>query len=78
MTTVLSQKGQLVLPATIRQALHLLPRDDFEVVVEDEDTLTLRRISCPANWGLVDLLVNCPSDFEVPVREADDSESLAL
>lgn len=48
MTTVLSQKGQIVLPAPVRQQLHLSPGDDFEVAVEDEDTITLRRISQPA------------------------------
>jgi AbrB family looped-hinge helix DNA binding protein len=51
MTTVLSQKGQIVLPVPGRQQLHLQPGDDFEVAVEDEDTITLRRISHPANRG---------------------------
>ena len=78
MTTVLSQKGQIVLPVPIRQKLHLTAGDDFEVAIEDEDTITLRRISHPANRGLVDLLLACPSPFEVPAREADDSEPLAL
>ncbi len=78
MTTVLSQKGQIVLPVPIRQKLHLAAGDDFEVAIEDEDTITLRRISHPANRGLVDLLLACPSPFEIPAREADDSEPLAL
>ena len=37
MTTVLSQKGQIVLPVPVREQLHLSPGDDFEVAVEDED-----------------------------------------
>ena len=78
MTTVLSQKGQIVLPVPIRQKLHLSAGDDFEVAIEDEDTITLRRISHPVNRGLVDLLLACPSPFEIPAREADDSEPLAL
>jgi len=73
MTTVLSQKGQLVLPVPVRQQLGLEPGDDFEVAIEDEDTITLRRISHPANRGLVDLLLACPSPFEVPKREHDES-----
>jgi len=73
MTTVLSQKGQLVLPVPVRQQLGLEPGDDFEVAIEDEDTITLRRVSHPANRGLVDLLLACPSHFEVPAREQDDS-----
>jgi AbrB family looped-hinge helix DNA binding protein len=73
MTTVLSQKGQLVLPVPVRQQLGLEPGDDFEVAIEDEDTITLRRVSHPANRGLVDLLLACPARFEVPARERDDS-----
>ena len=61
MTTVLSQKGQIVLPGSVRQQLHLEPGDDFQVFVEDDDTITLRRISRPANHGLVDLLPACPA-----------------
>jgi len=52
--------------------------DDFEVSIEDEDTITLRRISQPPNHGLVDLLLACPSSFEVSQRETDDSAFLDL
>ena len=78
MTTVLSQKGQIVLPVPVRQRLHLSPGDDFEVAIEDEDTITLRRVSHPANRGLVNLLIACPSPFVIPARETDDSQPLAL
>ncbi len=78
MTIVLSQKGQIVLPGAVRQKMHLHAGDDFEVSVEDEDTITLRRISQPANRGLVDLLLACPSPFEIPARDMDDSEPPAL
>ena len=78
MTTVLSQKGQIVLPVPVRQQLHLLPGDDFEIAIEDEDTISLRRISHPANRGLVDLLLACPTTFAIPPRETDDSKPLVL
>jgi len=78
MTTVLSQKGQLVLPAPVRKQLHLSPGDDFEVFVEDEETITLRRISQPANRGLINLLLACPVAFEIPAREKDASKPLSL
>jgi AbrB family looped-hinge helix DNA binding protein len=74
MTTVLSQKGQIVLPAPIRRQLHLQPGDDLEIAVEDEDTITLRRISQPANRGLAKLLRACPFPFEIPQRDRDDTE----
>jgi AbrB family looped-hinge helix DNA binding protein len=47
MTTVLSQKGQVVLPDAVRQRMHLHAGDDFEVSMEDENTITLRRITQP-------------------------------
>ena len=73
MTTVLSQKGQIVLPGVIREQLHLQAGDGFEVTIEDEDTITLRRINQPANCGLVDLLLASPAPFEIPDRENDES-----
>ena len=78
MTTVLSQKGQVVLPGPVRAKMHLHAGDDFEVSIEDEDTITLRRITQPANRGLVDLLLACPSAFEIPTRDADDREPPSL
>lgn len=78
MTTVLSQKGQIVLPVPIRQQLDLSPGDDFEIMIEEENTITLRRVSRPANSGLVDLLLACPSPFEIPKRERDSSKPLDL
>lgn len=78
MTTVLSQKGQIVLPGAVREMLQLVPGDDFEVTVEDDDTISLRRVSQPANRGLVDLLLSCPHPFDVPPREKDDPAALEL
>ena len=78
MTTVLSQKGQVVLPGAVRQKMHLQAGDDFEVFVEDDDTIMLRRITQPANHGLVNLLLACPAPFEIPVRDGDDSEPPSL
>ena len=78
MTTVLSQKGQVVLPGPVRAKMHLHAGDDFEVSIEDEDTITLRRITQPANRGLVDLLLACPAAFEIPARDADDREPPSL
>jgi AbrB family looped-hinge helix DNA binding protein len=78
MTTVLSQKGQIVLPSAVREQMHLEPGQDFEVFIDDEDTITLRRISRPPNHGLVDHLLACPHPFEIPPRAKDSTRALSL
>lgn len=78
MNAVLSPEGQVALPADVRNQLHLVAGDDFEVAIEGEDTITLRRVSKPANRGLVELLLGCPSAFDLLSRESDDSASLRL
>ena len=71
MTTVLSGKGQIVLPAAVRDQLGLKPGDDFDVRVDDDETIRLRRTSKPPNAGLVAHLFACPCPFEVPRRRRD-------
>jgi AbrB family looped-hinge helix DNA binding protein len=71
MTTVLSEKGELVLPAAIRKSPKIKAGDDFEVGLEGDSVITLRRISKPANSGLLRLLLSCPFPFEIPAREDD-------
>jgi len=78
LTTILSQKGQIVLPSAVREQMHLEPGQDFEVFIDDEDTITLRRINCPPNHGLVDHLLACPYPLEIPPRAKDFTRSVSL
>ena len=78
MTTVLSKKGQIVLPAEVREQLGLRPGDDFEVLVDDDGTIRLRRISSPPNAGLVNHVFSCPHPFDVPERQKDLPRDLDL
>ena len=78
MTTVLSQKGQLVLPQALRKRLGLEAGEDFEVSIEDDNTIVLRRVSVPANRGLIDHLLTCPFPIRIPAREKDDTVPISL
>lgn len=78
MTTVLSQKGQIVLPASVRDQLALHPGDDFEIFVEDDETIVLRKVSRPPNAGLVDHILASPGDLDIPPRQRDATPSLKL
>lgn len=60
MKTILSSKGQLVLPADFRERDHLRPGQVFEVERLDEGEYRLRRLALAPNEGLVDWLLSCP------------------
>ncbi len=80
MTTVLSQKGQIVLPAGIRKQLDLQPGDDFEILVDDDDdgTIVLKRVQSPPNAGLIDHLLSAPGGLDIPDRAKDAPEAIAF
>ncbi len=64
MTTVLSTKGQIVIPSEIRNRKGLLPGDELEIV-ETADGLVIRKMR--RNEGLIRHLQACPvKGFEVP------------
>jgi hypothetical protein len=55
--------------------MHLEPGQDSEVIIDDEDTTLLRRVSRPPNHGLIDLLQACPYPFELPPRTKDQGHA---
>jgi AbrB family looped-hinge helix DNA binding protein len=66
--TTVSSKGQIVLPAELRQQDGIEPGQEFEVERLDRGEYRLVRRSPPANEGLVDWLLACPEkDFFVAV-----------
>jgi AbrB family looped-hinge helix DNA binding protein len=74
MKTVLSVKGQLVLPAAIRAADELEPGTQFEVERVAAGEYRLTRIAEP-RLGLVEWLQQCPDpDYfqRVPSESTDD------
>ena len=72
MKTTISSKGQIVLPAELRQRDSIEAGQEFEVERLDRGEYRLVRLSSPTNEGLVDWLLQCPEKgFFVPI----DSES---
>lgn len=61
MKTVISSKGQIVLPAAIRQRGRVKAGQEFELERLDEGEYLLKRTKCRRNDGLVDLLLACPA-----------------
>jgi AbrB family looped-hinge helix DNA binding protein len=70
--TTVSSKGQIVLPAELRERDAIEAGQEFEVERLDRGDYRLVRIASPSNDGLVDWLLSCPEKgFFTPV----DSES---
>ena len=72
MKTTVSSKGQIVLPAELREQDHIEAGQEFQVERLDRGDYRLVRRPTHSNEGLVDWLLGCPEkDFFVPI----DSES---
>lgn len=72
MKTVVSSKGQIVLPAGIRERDDIKPGQQFDITRVDRGEYKLTRSEPAPNEGLTDWLLSCPAKgFFVPI----DSES---
>jgi AbrB family looped-hinge helix DNA binding protein len=70
--TVVSSKGQIVLPAEFRHLDRIEPGQEFDVERLDCGDYRLVRRAAPPNEGAIDWLRSCPQKgFFVPI----DSES---
>jgi AbrB family looped-hinge helix DNA binding protein len=76
MKTIVSSKGQIVLPAAIRQQDGIKPGEEFEVQRIDSGEYLLKRTKRPRNLGLIQLLLACPVKgwFESANRTATTDE----
>jgi AbrB family looped-hinge helix DNA binding protein len=75
METAISSKGQVVLPASLRERDRLMPGQKFDIERLDSGQYLLKRRPVPANEGLVDWLLACPEkNWFVPLpSESTDS-----
>jgi len=76
MKTTVSSKGQIVLPAELRERDHIEPGQEFEIERLEAGEYRLVRKSPPPNLGLVDWLLACPEKgFFVPI-ESESTDTL--
>ena len=68
MKTTVSSKGQIILPAELRQMDRIKPGQEFDVERLDPGEYRLVRRAAHPNDGAVDWLLACPAKgFFVPV-----------
>jgi len=60
MTTTVSSKGQIVLPAELRQQDGIRPGQEFDVERVDQGQYLWKRRTRRRNEGLIKLLLACP------------------
>ena len=62
MKTTVSSKGQIVLPAELREQDEILPGQQFRVERIESGQYILKREPSGDNAGVVDWLRNCPAN----------------
>jgi AbrB family looped-hinge helix DNA binding protein len=79
MKTTISTKGQIVLPAEIRQQDDIQPGQEFEVQRLDHGEYLLKRTKRGRNEGLVQLLLSCPvKGWFQPADRAETTDDIPV
>ena len=75
MNTTISSKGQIVLPAELRDRDRIRPGQRFEIERLEAGQYLLKKLPVQDNEGLVDWLLNCPEKgwFEPVPSESTDT-----
>jgi AbrB family looped-hinge helix DNA binding protein len=76
MTTKVSTKGQIVLPAELRRMDDIQPGQEFEIERVAPDEYRLVRVKQPANSGLVDWLLACPEKGYFVAIDSESTDTL--
>jgi len=69
MKATISSKGQIVIPAELRQKDQIEAGQEFELERIVRGEYRLLRTAAPVNQGVVDWLLSCPEkDFFIPIQ----------
>ena len=72
----MSSKGQIVLPAELRQMDGIQPGQEFDVERLDRGDYRLVRRAAPPNEGVVDWLLACPENGYFVAVESESTDTL--
>ena len=79
MKTTVSTKGQIILPAEIRQRDRIEPGQEFDVERIDRGEYRLKRKERRRNEGLVKLLLGCPvKGWFKPSHRAETTDGIKV
>lgn len=79
MKTTVSTKGQIILPAELRQRDSIEPGQEFEVERIDRGEYRLKRKERQRNAGLVNLLLACPvKGWFRPLERTETTDTVAV
>lgn len=76
MKTTVSSKGQIVLPAELRQQDGILPGQQFQLERLEAGQYLLKREPFGDNAGVVDWLLSCPSGDWYQALPSESTEQL--
>jgi AbrB family looped-hinge helix DNA binding protein len=79
MKTIISSKGQIVLPAEFRREDGIEPGQEFEIERVDRGEYLLKRTRLQRNEGLVQLLLACPiKDWFQPASRTESTDDVSV
>jgi AbrB family looped-hinge helix DNA binding protein len=80
MKTTVSTKGQIVLPAELREQDRIRPGQQFSIERREEGEYVLKKLAGHENVGLVDWLLACPDKdwFRQLPSESTDTLSVKM
>jgi AbrB family looped-hinge helix DNA binding protein len=79
MTTTMSSRGQVVLPAELRQRDDIRPGERFDIERVERGEYRLTRLARRRNAGLVKLLLACPVKGRFrPMDRSETTDDVAM
>jgi AbrB family looped-hinge helix DNA binding protein len=76
MRTVISTKGQIVIPVELREEDAICPGDSFDVQKVGTGEYLVRRVQEAPNKGLIDWLLSCPVKGYFQPIPSENTDSL--